>query len=497
MVTSTANACGAWLPTLATVSIASLCTIAWWQRVEAIVPSPYLDEVFHVRQAQAYWQGRWHDWDPKITTPPGLYVLSWTALKLGQLIAWPVVAIDGSTANFRATNALVVFGLLQWRLRKLLQRLEGKSQGLSWRENWTALNVCLFPPLFFFVGLYYTDLASLLLVLEAYLSDTTDKVRLQDWSDYVKVTTSIAINGLLHAQEVLRAVLPHLLVFAAFGAFVGLNGSIVLGHQEFHSAQIHLAQMLYIWPYLVFFSWPVIAIPMLLWALRTVKAQRPGALVGVLPSPLVACGAMLLMTAVVAFNTIVHPFTLADNRHYVFYVFRVLLRQRWRRFAAVPVYLVCAWASLTTFSGAWAGGSQEMAEKRGATGASEKPTSFKGMSCPTSRLTTAYAFRRDGGKIVSVSLVLVWLAATALTVVTAPLVEPRYFIVPWVLWRIHLATPALPSGSCNSDAKWTRWAPLLLETLWYAAINLGVGYMFLYRGFEWPQEPGVTQRFMW
>lgn len=40
------------------------------------------DEVFHVRQAEAYLKGRWDVWDPKITTPPGLCVRSCIAKKL-------------------------------------------------------------------------------------------------------------------------------------------------------------------------------------------------------------------------------------------------------------------------------------------------------------------------------------------------------------------------------------------------------------------------------
>ena len=32
------------------------------------------DEVFHIGQAQAYLNNQWHVWDPKITTPPGLFV---------------------------------------------------------------------------------------------------------------------------------------------------------------------------------------------------------------------------------------------------------------------------------------------------------------------------------------------------------------------------------------------------------------------------------------
>ena len=34
------------------------------------------DEPFHVPQAQAYCNGEWSTWDPKITTPPGLYISS-------------------------------------------------------------------------------------------------------------------------------------------------------------------------------------------------------------------------------------------------------------------------------------------------------------------------------------------------------------------------------------------------------------------------------------
>ena len=32
---------------------------------------PYMDEVFHIPQAQKYFNGNFSYWDPKITTPPG------------------------------------------------------------------------------------------------------------------------------------------------------------------------------------------------------------------------------------------------------------------------------------------------------------------------------------------------------------------------------------------------------------------------------------------
>jgi hypothetical protein len=52
---------------------------------------------------------------------------------------------------------------------------------------------------------------------------------------------------------------------------------------------------------------------------------------------------MELMLLAVHFNTIIHPFTLADNRHFVFYVFRILLRHPVFKYAVAPVYITCAW----------------------------------------------------------------------------------------------------------------------------------------------------------
>jgi alpha-1,2-glucosyltransferase len=66
----------------------------------------------------------------------------------------------------------------------------------------------------------------------------------------------------------------------------------------------------------------------------------------------------------VKFNTIVHPFTLADNRHYVFYIFRLLLRHPLIKYAAVPVYFLCAWLVIDAMG---------EAHRRGDSRAREKP----------------------------------------------------------------------------------------------------------------------------
>lgn len=64
------------------------------------------DEPFHVPQTQAYCAGRWGEWDPKITTFPGLYLVgvAWAAalrLVRGGL-DWQVSPAPCSTQPVRA-----------------------------------------------------------------------------------------------------------------------------------------------------------------------------------------------------------------------------------------------------------------------------------------------------------------------------------------------------------------------------------------------------------
>ena len=58
-----------------------------------------------------------------------------------------------------------------------------------------------------------------------------------------------------------------------------------------------------------------------------------------------------------------------------------------------------------------------------------------------------------------------------------PLLEPRYFLIPYVLMRAQLVNVA-------------KWG-LLLEGIWYGLINAGTMYVFLYK-----ERDGVV-RFMW
>jgi alpha-1,2-glucosyltransferase len=112
--------------------------------------------------------------------------------------------------------------------------------------------------------------------------------------------------------------------------------------------------MLYVWPYIAFFSAPLLLRP-LLGIVHLLLPSRFRTMVEKrvfvhktfkLPSIQTGCIFFIIAFLAVHFNTIIHPYTLADNRHYVFYVFRILRLYSVLRYLLVPVYYVCAWLSI-------------------------------------------------------------------------------------------------------------------------------------------------------
>lgn len=377
--------------------------------------------------------------------------------------------------------------------------------------------------------------------------------------DYFKTAASLAVNSLNNLSSIIVSVIPHLLILAGFGAFVAWNNGVVLGrplcrlrcaailtvsgHKDFHTAGLHLPQMLYIWPYFIFFSWPILLAPVLNLLIPTTFLPKfldygfPNKQKG-LPRLITALMVILIMLAAVHFNTIVHPFTLADNRHYVFYAFRLLLGYHPAvKYATVLIYFLGGWAVISAFGfstitpppklmqvppsiaapakqspGKEQKGESTKKPKRDRRSAAAINASRASESSPIppeafAKIQEHIAQRqKERQEPPRVSFVIVWLVATTASLVTAPLVEPRYFIIPWVMWRLHLPpqpTPAVYRQQRPRDSKevlranWATYFSLFLETLWFLTINGVTGYVFLYKGFEWPQEPGNIQRFMW
>ena len=304
-----------------------------------------------------------------------------------------------------------------------------------------------------------------------------------------------------------------MIILFLFAVFVVWNGGVVLGDKSNHVATVHTPQMLYVWAYILFFSFPII-LPGALKQMyqffavlpdEPTTATRHSSFLKLSSnnskSAYIVSRIFLFLALVgvalvaVHYNTIVHPFTLADNRHYVFYVFRILRRHWTIKYIAAPVYLVCAWLVINAL-----GQDSDHA-------AQANPPAASGRPKEVIRSKTSDVSGSTGPATVTTSFVLIWLATTTLTLITAPLVEPRYYIMSWIVWRLHvLSVPSSASvrkeltsssksgrGPAYSTTTLSLWA----ETGWFLLVNLITGYMFLYKGFEWAQEPGAVQRFMW
>ncbi|KAI5788303.1 alpha-2-glucosyltransferase Alg10 [Geopyxis carbonaria] len=434
--------------------------------INTIVPEPYLDEVFHIPQALSYCANNFTTWDPKLTTPAGLYLLS-----------YPLSYLHLCTPSaLRALNGLGLSLLLPLIVYRIRQTSDPAAAH-------TAFNTALFPLLSFFSSLYYTDIWSTIWILCAVLAvqrnrpwaagvfcwtalwfrqtnivwtamlagthlvtrlhaanrakDEDDMVTLRDpvWSrstlsNFLTTPQSLAAVALANPFTTAAAALPFMLPLGSFAYFLHWNaGTIVLGDATAHVAGVHLPQLFYFTLFAAFFSWPLY----LRHLLPTARA---------LLTPVTAVGTLLVAAAIWG-NTVLHPYLMADNRHYTFYLFRRVL---------LPLGVFMA------------------------------PV-YYGAAAVQSAVLAAAGGKKDA---VKTSWVLLYLAATAATLCSAPLVEPRYFILPWVLWRLQ-----------TKPAAAERWA----ETVWFLVVGVGTTWVFLNWDFTagWEAEEGMgrVQRFMW
>jgi alpha-1,2-glucosyltransferase len=210
-------------------------------------------------------------------------------------------------------------------------------------------------------------------------------------------------------------------------------GGIAAGDKSNHQMTLHIPNAFYLWAVGVALCAPIVAAHNnlssgMVTMIRTLRSLR-----GILRVMIV----FVLSQVAIHYGTIFHPFVLADNRHFVFYIVkRTIGKHEWARYALVPVYLCCGWL-----------------------------------------------LARVLGKHQGIPLMTLFGIASSLVLIPTPLIEARYFAVPCLLFRLHIVE--------------RRELRLALETLIHICVNLGVFYIFLTRTFEWPSKPGVPQRFMW
>ncbi|KAJ9475525.1 Dol-P-Glc:Glc(2)Man(9)GlcNAc(2)-PP-Dol alpha-1,2-glucosyltransferase [Pseudozyma hubeiensis] len=403
-----------------------------------------------------------------------------------------------------------------------------------------ACTICFLPPLWFFGFLYYTDLASIWLVLAiltlyndlnaaphlssagtgaliALASILAVSVRQNNivWIGFAAAQSALASVGRLSEPELEAANLlsqvgavlkvafgekrrrfwkviavnaaPMVPVLAVTAWFLQWNGSIVLGDKSAHQMALHLPHVGY---FLAFAS--LFGFAPLLYSLQPPRSDtgaKPdsiaaGFIVSVRQAIVVVSqatlgsvtGLLTLATALIGFYiaadqfTIEHPYLLSDNRHYPSYVWRRFRRSYTLpgtggyavkpRFAVVPLFAVALIA--------W------------------------------SRALTRNAGRKGTGALFNL---LFWLATSAALVPT-PLIEPRYFLMSYILLRIF--SHPKRAGVKGEEERKLKWMYLALEVATYAVVNAITVGLFVLKPFEWPESAvnkargeGTTMRYLW
>lgn len=211
------------------------------------------------------------------------------------------------------------------------------------------------------------------------------------------------------AQRVIEDTYSYVAVCCLFVVFVAYNRGIVVGDRSAHEAVVHLPQLLYFFALFVFFTFPYNLLKVSFFLKFITKR------------PMVSLCVAILFAAVIHFNTHVHPYLLADNRHLSFYLWNKLLQKPLIRYLLIPIY------------------------------------SF-GLFCIHDNIeTTLYQLAT-------------WVALTV-SLVPQKLLEFRYFIIPFYISRFHVR---------SNDSKF-----LFAETVLNLTVNAAVLYVFSSKQFSW------------
>lgn len=435
----------------------SFCAFVLY-RIRETLTSPYIDEIFHITQCQAYCTGKYSQWDNKITTPPGLYILGTVYTKV---LLW--VTATNLCQDLTVLRSINLLGGVE-----VMPRILKMFQVFDENQFWTV-NIISQPLLFSYYFLFYTDIWSTILIIGAlglvmriplstpvcFLSGLLGFISLwfrQTNIIWIAFILSVMVDRrviiergevITYFQRVYRftyqlcydyvKTIPYILNFVLFMIFLRVNGGITLGDKSNHEVVIHLVQVFYCFTFICFFTWPV-------WLnLQTAidyKKFLTGSLIKVILNLLAFMGIWIIIDRF----TIVHIFLLSDNRHYTFYIYKKLLLSKYSPIVAVPLYHFATWVIISTL--------------------------LKSKRLALSPIT-----------------ITTFIGATCLTLIPSPLFEPRYYIVPLIVYRIFVK----PVGKNRS----------LLEFIWLNSINVLTTLIFFTYEFKWESEGDILQRICW
>ena len=222
---------------------------------------------------------------------------------------------------------------------------------------------------------------------------------------------------------VLKDCFGYLIVASTFVVFVVYNQGVVVGDRSAHQVVMHPSQILYFSAFCLAWGAPY-ALARLEPFFETIKRHW------------IAAGITLtLMVGIVQSYTMAHPYLLADNRHYTFYLWRKIIMSQWTPTALVPVYFFASFCLL-------------------------------------------YSIRRS-----DLAFKVAYPICLILNVMPQYLLEFRYFVIPFMFYRLQVRPQS--------------WMKLIAELILFQIVNIVTLCLFIYYPFTWPQNPGEHQRFMW
>ena len=233
----------------------------------------------------------------------------------------------------------------------------------------------------------------------------------------------------LNIKITIRVLWPYALVLVFFVAFVFVNGGIAVGDKKHHKVCFNFPQIFYFACFAVFFSLAHVSSPSTIYAtisyFLSLNQRRYRSVIIIF---------LFAVYYLVQNFTYVHPYLLADNRHYTFYVWKNIYKTYPEaKVALIPVYLIC---------------------------------------------TTMIFVTMDRSRLWK----MVYGICVAVLLIPQGLLEFRYFILPYLMYRIHIGRPEMMK--------------LGAEFVMYAAINYFTMWAFLKKPFKWPNS-NDEQRFMW
>ena len=226
-------------------------------------------------------------------------------------------------------------------------------------------------------------------------------------------------------KSIIKATWCYIFVGVSFVVFIIVNGSIVVGAKDAHQAGLHFPQLYYFLGFTGVFSF-----------MHFVSVEKiVGFLRFLYKRPLTVLLFCVISWLLIWKFTFAHKYLLSDNRHYTFYVWsKVFRRHELVKFALIPGYLFVFWNML------------------------------------------------DCLQHCNVLWKLVYALCIVMNLVPSMLMEFRYFIIPYLLFRLQIEIPS--------------YKRLFAEIVLYLGVNFATLYAFMYKPFEWQNESGL-QRFMW